>query len=266
MQIETKYFKTIDLEQDNFKEIEKIEKKTDFYTIFVDGSLERLWKNKYLFKVAYLVFKNWNVIDRGTRLKQEEISEKKSSHMMRFFEVDIAREMSEKYKEAIIILDGTLSGMRRKDYEWMKEKKMIGISKETNIAIEGILVPIFLQMKAMKKGIKKPWIYYPFISEKKQVYFWDTAIMNFNRRVPAFRIDFLNLNENDVFSILLYYSINPICFGYPLPLVLVHKGAQISNIEYLRNKYNVEEIEDKELDTAIKIYNNWIANFRGVWE
>ncbi|MCW1309985.1 MAG: hypothetical protein QXP04_04815, partial [Candidatus Nanoarchaeia archaeon] len=209
MNVVTKYFKTVDLNAENFKEIEKVEKTGDFNVIFVDGSMEVLWKNVYLFKVAYLIFKNWNVIKRGVKLKKEEVSEKKSSHVMRFFEMDVARELAEENPECAIVIDGSLSGMRRRDYEWMREKKIIGLSKETSISIDNLPVPIYLHGSALKKGMRKPWIFYPFIAEKNEnVYFWDTMIANFNRKVPAFRIDFLNLNEIDAFKILFYYALN----------------------------------------------------------
>ncbi len=219
-----------------FKEVNFV--KENFKVIAVDGSREEINRKKQIVKVAYIVMENFNIVEGKTRT----FITSNNPSIMQKKEVEIGKEIYGKYKDYVLLLDGCLNG----DFK----EKVIALSKESIYEERGENLLVKIKRESKKLSYKN-WIYVYQFSKA-----YNSFITSFASKVPAFRVDYANLNLQYVYSLLYYYSKNNVIYGYPLPLYLAHKACKIydyqKEVAFSKEKVDVEE----------ENYRRWIRNFR----
>ena len=180
----------------------------------------------------------------------------------RFSELNIAKELVKKSaKDDIVVLDGSL------EFKYTNEEKILddiyslcdnkevifcGFSKTCELLTDkgSSFIGLISEMQPNYN-----WSYYPVAEFKDSKY--DILFSKLSKRSNyIFRIDINHINKiNDVLSLLMKNSNDPIFLGYPYGLVEADKFARVSNkeLELLKTKFMIKAGKDwKSINNLLK--------------
>jgi hypothetical protein len=242
--------------------------------IFLDASTKKTnileKESTWLIKVAHIAMNDWKVINKGIDcwLTKKRYDRTDMRHQLPIEELNYAKKLSKKFPEYIFALDLALISVRRREYDFLRQKKLIGLAKETTLRTDtDDLFNVFLCAQSRKLKKSAPWYYFPIYKIKPSTVIGNTTVVKMFDNTPAFRTDFVNIEISDVMDILFFYSCNPIVPGYPFPFWLVHEGSQISDSELIQKTVDelektTQHTEDKELLKSYRIQMSWMKSFR----
>ncbi|MFT4304676.1 MAG: DNA double-strand break repair nuclease NurA [Candidatus Woesearchaeota archaeon] len=225
-------------------------------TIFFNNGI----RNKILNYECYLLIQNnkINLFENKKNNYSWVMSENKERNVeifRRLNELNLAKELSQKFKNSYIIIDGTL---KQQFKESDNEKSILNLIYKKHYNILSI-------SKSNKENIDL--IYNLINNSNLKNKTWKTNIINnenFNslyaklhsKSKYIFKIDFnSNLNQiniNKILNNLVHNSSDPIFQGYPYGLILADKFAKVSNNEInlnktiFKTKINSENFEKEE--------------------
>ena len=198
------------------------------------------------FKELELIFDSFD--NTLTGIKRAKISDI-GSVIRRFAELKAASLVD--IKESIVVLDGDLDIKLTYEDIFMKElfnkikensNILLGLSKTTDLFTDNAN-----SIAAVLNNTDGNWYYN--ISEN--IYF-----IKFNNSKYVFRLDFFNFDE-DVFSLLLNNSKDPVFIGYPYGLIDADRFARVTNKEkeYLKLKILSQSKNIKPYLNTINAHN-----------
>jgi hypothetical protein len=159
----------------------------------------------------------------------------------RFAELNLAK----KFKNEIIILDGSLELKYQGEQELLEElykNDIIGISKTCELFTDKGNSAFSLLRDLQPKN---EWYCYPIVKSKEK---YDTLFVKLNEKSDyIFRIDFSCLEKLEkILSLLKSNSKDPIFLGYPYGLIEADKFARISNkeLELLKTRFIIKAGKD----------------------
>ncbi len=189
----------------------------------VDGGSSVLWsngvKNIGIVRYGFVVYENNKIKDYVVENKAvlvEDIDSLRLAHEMEMVKKAAAR-------CDLVLYDGALIAPNKRIKETIQdlENTVVGVSKKTKVTLLEEGIPDTMVIKNTGK-----WYYKVDVTMPKYEWFLigDVYISRLHERSRTFRIDVVNGGEG-VFSRLAYFATNPLCLGYPYPLLEAHRLA-----------------------------------------
>ncbi|HDM22407.1 MAG: DNA double-strand break repair nuclease NurA [Methanomicrobia archaeon] len=187
----------------------------------VDGGSSILWsngiKNIGVLRYGFVIYDDYKIKDYF--VENKVVLTENIDPLRIEYEMEMVKKASEKCD--FILYDGALVTPHKEIKEKIQdlESSVVGISKKTQVSFLEAGIPDTMVIKNPGK-----WYYKVDIDLKK--YEWlligDVYIAKLHEQGRNFRIDVVNGGE-EVFPKLAYFSKNPLCFGYPYPLLEAHR-------------------------------------------
>jgi len=262
-----------DISKDRYTE--HIPKKTEgIKAVFLDGSAKKINilenESKWLIKVAHVVMDDWKIIDKNVKcwLTERRHDKNDMRHQLPIEELNYAEKLAQRFPDYVIALDQALVSVRRREYDFLRQKRLIGLTKQTKLRTDtDALFNVFLDAQSRRYNKSSPWYYFPLFKRTPSTVIGNITVVKVFKNTPTFRVDFVNIDISDVMDLIFFYSCNLIFPGYPFPFWLVHEGCQITDSELVQNTVNKlqeapEDQKDEELLKSYRIQMSWIKSFR----
>ena len=187
----------------------------------VDGGSSVLWSNGVkdigIIRYGFVVYEKYMIKEYFVENKAvltEDIDSLRTSH-------EIAMVEKAAQRCPFVLYDGALITSYKEIKETVQnlESTIVGVSKKTKVTLLEEGIPDTMVVKNTGK-----WYYKIDVGLTK--YGWhligDVYVARLHEKGPVFRVDTVHGGE-EVFPILAYFSGNPLCYGYPYPLVEAHR-------------------------------------------
>jgi hypothetical protein len=187
----------------------------------VDGGSSILWsngvKNIGIIRYDFVVYEGSTIKEyfvENTAVLTEDIDSLRTTYEMQMVK-KAAQQCS------FVLYDGALITSYKEVKETIQDLQstIVGISKKTKVSLLEEGIPDTMV-------IKNPGRWYYNIDVKLTKYRWhligDVYVARLHEKGRTFRVDTVHGGE-EVFPRLAYFSTNPLCFGYPYPLLEAHR-------------------------------------------
>lgn len=202
-------------------DVSHITKETQGEVAAVDGGSSILWSNgvKHIgvLRYGFVVYDGHKIKDYFVENKVALVEDIDTLRLR--CEMEMLKKAAELCE--LVLYDGALISPYKDIKENVRdlENPIAGICKKTKVTLLGKGIPDTMTIKNSGK-----WYYKVDITLKK--YEWhligDVYIAQLHEKGHPFRIDLVNGDES-IFSRLAYFATNPLCFGYPYPLLEAHR-------------------------------------------
>lgn len=187
----------------------------------VDGGSSILWSNGVkkigIVRYGFVVYENSKIKDYVVENKAvlvEDIDPLRLAH-----EMGMVKKAAERCE--LVLYDGALIAPDKQIKETIQNLKntVVGVSKKTKVTLLEEGIPDTMVIKNAGK-----WYYKVDVTMPEYEWFLigDVYISRLHEQGRTFRIDVVN-GGGEVFSRLAYFATNPLCLGYPYPLLEAHK-------------------------------------------
>jgi len=202
-------------------EVSYIKKEEEEEVAAVDGGSSILWsngiKNIGILRYGFVIYDNYKIKDYF--VENKAVLTENIDSLRTKYEIEMVKKASERCD--FVLYDGALITPYKEIKENIKslESSIVGISKKTQVNLLETGIPDTMAIKNHGK-----WYYKVDIKLKKygQMVMGDIYIARLHEKGRNFRVDIVNGDEK-VFPKLAYFSKNPLCFGYPYPLLEAHR-------------------------------------------
>ncbi|MCK4636406.1 MAG: hypothetical protein KAT49_00845 [Methanomicrobia archaeon] len=204
-------------------DVRYIEREEEGEVAAVDGGSSILWsngvKNIGIVRYGFVIYDKYKIKDYF--VENRAVLTENIDSLRIAYEMEMLKKASEHCD--VVLYDGALITSYKEIKEDIKnlESSIAGVSKKTQVNLLEPGIPDTMVIKNPGK-----WYYKVNIELKKyeRVVIGDVYIARLHEKGRTFRVDVVNADE-DIFPKLAYFSKNPLCFGYPYPLLEAHRLA-----------------------------------------